>query len=53
MRYFRLMRYYIYRNALTARQVRRFQKDPQKWRKIWVNQDIESFKELQNEYGDC
>ena len=50
MRYFRLMRYNIYKRALTQRQFRRFQKDPQKWYGIWFNQAIESMKELQEEY---
>lgn len=49
MRYFRLMKYYVYKRALTPRQLRRFQKDPQKWYGMWFNQAIESMKELQEE----
>lgn len=53
MRYFRLMRYNVYKRALTQRQFRRFQKDPQKWYDIWFNQAIESMKELQeDEFGN-
>ena len=45
------IKYYIYKRALTPRQLRRFQKDPQKWYGMWFNQAIESMKELQEEDG--
>lgn len=44
------MKYYVYKGALTSRQLRRYQKDPIKWVCIWIDRDMQYYKELENEF---
>lgn len=39
-RYFRLMKYYVYRDALPPRLFRRYQRDPMKWYDLWIMRDM-------------
>lgn len=41
MHYFRLMNYYVHRDALSPRTLRRYQRNRSKWWEIWMLREVQ------------